>query len=40
VVAVLVVAALALSAFFLPLWTGLPVPIEFIRLHYWLPGWI
>lgn len=40
VVAVLVVVSLALSAFFLPLWTGLPVPIEFIRLHYWLPGWI
>lgn len=40
VVALLVVASGALSVFFLPLWTGLPAPIDFIRLHYWLPGWI
>lgn len=40
VVVSFVVAAAALSAFFLPLWTGLPVPIDFVRLHYWLPTWI
>lgn len=40
VVVVLVTAAVVLSAFFLPLWTGLPMPIEFVRLHYWLPSWI
>lgn len=28
------------SAFFLPLWTGTPIPLEFLRLHYWLPSWI
>jgi dolichyl-phosphate-mannose--protein O-mannosyl transferase len=28
------------SVFFLPLWTGLPIPLEFLRLHYWLPSWI
>ncbi|MDO8338697.1 MAG: phospholipid carrier-dependent glycosyltransferase [Microcella sp.] len=39
-VALLVVVAVALSAFFLPMWTGWPVPIDFLRLHYWLPGWI
>ncbi len=40
VVGLIVVTAVALSVFFLPLWTGLPVPIEFLRLHYWLPTWI
>lgn len=39
-VAGLVCAAIVLSAFFLPLWTGAPVPIDYLRLHYWLPGWI
>lgn len=28
------------SAFFLPLWTGMSVPYDFWRLHNWLPGWI
>jgi dolichyl-phosphate-mannose--protein O-mannosyl transferase len=28
------------SAFFLPLWWGTPIPLEFLRLHYWLPSWI
>jgi len=28
------------SALFLPLWTGAPIPVEFLRLHYWLPGWV
>ncbi|MBT9410167.1 hypothetical protein KBY51_25960, partial [Salmonella enterica subsp. enterica serovar Typhimurium] len=28
------------SAFFLPLWTGMSVPYDFWRLHNWLPGWV
>lgn len=28
------------SAFFLPLWTGMSVPYEFWLLHNWLPGWV
>lgn len=35
-----VVLALALSVFFLPLWTGVPTDLWYIRLHYWLPTWI
>ncbi|MBT2498772.1 phospholipid carrier-dependent glycosyltransferase [Agromyces sp. ISL-38] len=27
------------SAFFLPLWTGMPVTPEFRQLHFWLPTW-
>jgi dolichyl-phosphate-mannose--protein O-mannosyl transferase len=30
---------LLLSAFFLPEWIGLPEPLWFVKLHYWLPGW-
>jgi dolichyl-phosphate-mannose--protein O-mannosyl transferase len=37
--AFLAVAALA-SAFWYPVWTATWVPDLFIRLHYWLPGWI
>lgn len=40
VVAVFLVAAVLLSAFFYPLWTGMPMPLWFIRLHYWFPSWI
>lgn len=39
VVAVFVVVAVLISAFFWPLWRGVPVPPEFARLHRWLPGW-
>jgi dolichyl-phosphate-mannose-protein mannosyltransferase len=28
------------SAFFLPLWTGMSVPYEFWLLHNWMPGWV
>ena len=28
------------SAFFLPLWTGMSVPYDFWRLHNWMPGWV
>lgn len=27
------------SAFFLPLWTGMPITPEFRQLHFWLPTW-
>jgi len=39
VVAVLTVAAVAVSVFYWPLWTAQLADWEFIRLHYWLPGW-
>ncbi len=29
-----------LSLFFLPMWTGEPIPSWFVRLHYWFPSWI
>jgi len=35
-----VAVAIAISVFFMPLWTGVPSDIDFIRLHYWLPTWI
>ncbi|WP_286329717.1 hypothetical protein [Agromyces marinus] len=31
--------ATLVSAFFLPLWVGMPVTPEFRGLHFWLPGW-
>lgn len=41
---IVVLAFLALcvvvSAFWYPVWAGLPVPYEFWRLHNWLPTWI
>ena len=39
VIGVLVVIV-AISVFFLPLWTGIPTPIEQIQWRYWLPSWI
>jgi dolichyl-phosphate-mannose-protein mannosyltransferase len=38
-VGVYVVVAVAVSAFFYPLWTGIPITPEFRQLHFWLPGW-
>jgi dolichyl-phosphate-mannose--protein O-mannosyl transferase len=38
-VAVFLVAAVLISAFFYPVWTGMSLPEPFIRSHYWLPGW-
>lgn len=40
VVTVAVVALVIVSAYFVPLWTGMPVPMPFLRSHYWLPGWV
>jgi dolichyl-phosphate-mannose-protein mannosyltransferase len=39
-IAVFVVAAIVLSAFFFPLSSGLPVPYWFWHLHMWSPTWI
>lgn len=34
------IGTLALSAFFLPIWTGWVVPYRFWLIHMWLPSWI
>lgn len=39
-VVVFLAVCVVLSAFWYPVWTGLPVPYEFWRLHNWLPTWI
>lgn len=39
-VLILVALALALSAFWYPVWTALPVPYDFWRAHNWLPTWV
>ena len=36
----IVVLILLVSAFYLPLWVGLPVPFWFWQLHNWMPSWI
>lgn len=36
----LVVAGVAVGAFFLPVWMGLPIPVWFAAMHYWFPSWI
>ncbi|MEO7349289.1 MAG: phospholipid carrier-dependent glycosyltransferase [Terrimesophilobacter sp.] len=39
-VAVLLVSMVLVSAFFLPLWTSMQMPLWFIQIHYWLPTWL
>ncbi|MGD2202313.1 dolichyl-phosphate-mannose--protein mannosyltransferase [Microbacterium maritypicum] len=39
-VLIFLVFVVLVSAFFLPLWTGMSVPYEFWLLHNWLPGWV
>ena len=39
IVAVYLVAAILISVFFWPLWSGLQVDWRFIQAHYWLPTW-
>ncbi|MFS0913271.1 dolichyl-phosphate-mannose--protein mannosyltransferase [Microbacterium sp. 179-I 3D2 NHS] len=39
-VLIILVAMVLVSAFFLPLWTGMSVPYDFWMLHNWMPGWI
>jgi dolichyl-phosphate-mannose--protein O-mannosyl transferase len=38
-VAVFLIAAVVVSAYFYPIWTGLSLPELFVRSHFWLPGW-
>lgn len=38
-VAIFVVGAVAVSLFFFPLWSGMPVSSTFWQLHLWLPDW-
>lgn len=38
-VAVFVGVAIAASVFFWPMWTGMQLPYELIRIHWWLPTW-
>ena len=33
------VACVLVSAWFYPVWVGMPVPAWFLSLHYWLPTW-
>ncbi|MFC5791353.1 dolichyl-phosphate-mannose--protein mannosyltransferase [Agromyces tardus] len=39
VVGVYLVAVVAVSVFYYPLWSAIPVTPEFRQLHFWLPGW-
>lgn len=38
-VAVFLVVTAAVSVFFYPIWTAMPVSPEFRQAHFWLPGW-
>jgi dolichyl-phosphate-mannose--protein O-mannosyl transferase len=38
-IAVFLVAAVAISVFFWPLWTGMQVDFKYMQLHYWIPSW-
>jgi dolichyl-phosphate-mannose-protein mannosyltransferase len=38
-IAVFLVAAVALSIFFWPLWTGIQIDFKYMQLHYWFPSW-
>ncbi len=39
-VAVYLGIVIAVSLFFLPMWTAQPMPVEFHQLHYWFRSWI
>jgi dolichyl-phosphate-mannose--protein O-mannosyl transferase len=38
-IAVFLVAAVAISIFFWPLWTGQQIDFKYMQLHYWIPTW-
>lgn len=38
-IAVFLVAALAISIFFWPMWTGIQIDFKYMQLHYWIPSW-
>lgn len=37
--ALFLVAAVVISVFFWPLWTGTQIDFKYMQLHYWLPSW-
>jgi dolichyl-phosphate-mannose--protein O-mannosyl transferase len=39
VVVIYLAFVLAVSAFFFPIWSGMPVVPTFRQLHFWLPSW-
>lgn len=39
-VAIFLGFALLVSAFYYPIWTGMPVTPEFRQLHFWTPSWV
>ncbi|MCS5714520.1 phospholipid carrier-dependent glycosyltransferase [Herbiconiux sp. CPCC 205716] len=39
VVGAFLVVCVLVSAWFYPVWVGMPVPAWFLSLHYWLPSW-
>ncbi|MFB2585920.1 dolichyl-phosphate-mannose--protein mannosyltransferase [Herbiconiux liukaitaii] len=39
VVGAFLVVCVLVTAWFYPVWTGMPVPAWFLSLHYWLPSW-
>jgi dolichyl-phosphate-mannose--protein O-mannosyl transferase len=39
IVGAFLVVCLAVTAWFYPVWTAMPVPAWFLSLHYWLPSW-
>jgi dolichyl-phosphate-mannose-protein mannosyltransferase len=38
-IAVFLVACVAISIFFWPLWTGTQIDFKYMQIHYWLPSW-
>jgi dolichyl-phosphate-mannose--protein O-mannosyl transferase len=40
VVGVFLVLVVVLSAFFLPIWTGMEIPRWYLNLHFWFRSWI
>ncbi len=40
VIAVFGIAAILLSIFFYPLWTGMQIPLTYWQMHMWLPSWV
>jgi dolichyl-phosphate-mannose--protein O-mannosyl transferase len=38
-IAVFLVAAVGISIFFWPLWTGIQIPFSYLQIHYWIPSW-
>jgi dolichyl-phosphate-mannose--protein O-mannosyl transferase len=39
IVGVFLAVCVVVSAWFYPVWVGMPVPAWFLSLHYWLPSW-